>query len=445
MSIYTEKVLAKLKAMNPCEDEFIQAATEVIESLEPVFKRNPEYENASLLERFIEPERVLSFRVPWVDDSGNVHVNRGFRVQFNSAIGPYKGGLRLHPSVNQGIIKFLGFEQILKNSLTGLPIGGGKGGSDFDPKGKTENEVMRFCQSFMTELFKYIGAYVDVPAGDIGVGGREIGYLYGQYRRLTNVNSGVLTGKGLTYGGSLVRTEATGYGLVYLMDEMLKANGKSIEDKKVVISGSGNVAIYAHEKVTQLGAKVIAMSDSSGYIYDEAGIDLATIQQLKEVDRKRIVEYIKTHPNAEFIEGCKGIWNIPCDLALPCATQNELDEASAKVLVKNGCIAVGEGANMPTTLEGTNIFLENGVLFAPGKAANAGGVAVSALEMTQNSMRYSWTFSEVDNRLKRIMTNIFKQVDEAAKEYGFEGNYVVGANIAGFKKVAGAMMAQGVV
>ncbi len=445
MSSYTEKVLAKLKEKNPNEDEFIQAATEVIESLEPVFDRNPELEEAALLERFIEPERVVSFRVPWVDDSGKVHVNRGYRVQFNSSIGPYKGGLRLHPTVNQGIIKFLGFEQILKNSLTGLPIGGGKGGSDFDPKGKSDNEIMHFCQSFMTELFKYIGAYVDVPAGDIGVGGREIGFLYGQYKRLTNVNSGVLTGKGLPYGGSLVRTEATGYGLIYLMDEMLKANGKSIEDKKVVISGSGNVAIYAHEKVTQLGAKVIAMSDSSGYIYDEEGINLDTIKQLKEVDRKRIVEYTKIHTSAKFVEGCRGIWQIPCDIALPCATQNELDEASAKVLIKNGCIAVGEGANMPTTLEGTNVFLESDVLFAPGKAANAGGVAVSALEMTQNSMRYSWTFKEVDNRLKRIMSNIFKQTDEASKEYGFEGNYVVGANIAGFKKVASAMMAQGVV
>jgi len=445
MSIYTEKVLANLKQKNPNEDEFIQAATEVIESLEPVFNRNPEFEKAGLLERFIEPERVVSFRVPWVDDCGNVLVNRGYRVQFNSSIGPYKGGLRLHPTVNQGIIKFLGFEQILKNSLTGLPIGGGKGGSDFDPKGKSDNEVMRFCQSFMTELFKYIGAYVDVPAGDIGVGGREIGYLYGQYRRLTNVNSGVLTGKGLTYGGSLVRTEATGYGLVYLMDEMLKANGKSIEGKKVVVSGSGNVAIYAHEKVTELGAKVIAMSDSSGYIYDEAGINLDTIKQLKEVGRKRIVDYIKIHTSAKFVEGCKGIWQIPCDIALPCATQNELDEESARTLVKNGCIAVGEGANMPTTLEGTNVFLKNGILFAPGKAANAGGVAVSALEMTQNSMRYSWTFKEVDNRLKHIMSNIFKQVDEASKEYGFEGNYVVGANIAGFQKVATAMMAQGIV
>lgn len=445
MSNYTEKVLADLKRKNTNEDEFIQAATEVIESLEPVFERNPEFEKAGLLERFVEPERVVSFRVPWVDDLKNVHVNRGYRVQFNSSIGPYKGGLRLHPTVNQGIIKFLGFEQILKNSLTGLPIGGGKGGSDFDPKGKSDNEIMRFCQSFMTELFKYIGAYVDVPAGDIGVGGREIGYLYGQYRRLTNVNSGVLTGKGLTYGGSLVRNEATGYGLVYLMDEMLKANGKSIEGKKVVVSGSGNVAIYAHEKVTQLGAKVIAMSDSSGYIYDEEGINLDTIKRLKEIERKRIVEYTKIHTSAKFIEGCKGIWQIPCDIALPCATQNELDEESAIALVKNGCIAVGEGANMPTTLEGTNVFLKNGVLFAPGKAANAGGVAVSALEMTQNSMRYYWTFNEVDNRLKRIMSNIFKQVDDASKEYGFEGNYVVGANIAGFKKVAEAMMAQGIV
>jgi len=444
-SQYVAKVLEKLKEKNACESEFHQAATEILESLELVFEKHPEFIESNLLERFVEPERVIMFRVPWFDDKGNVQVNRGFRVQFNSAIGPYKGGLRFHPSVNLGIIKFLGFEQILKNSLTGLSIGGGKGGSDFDPKGKSDNEVMRFCQSFMTELQKYIGADVDVPAGDIGVGGREIGYLYGQYKRLTNNYSGVLTGKGLAYGGSLARKEATGYGLVYFVEAMLKAEKKSFAGKTVVISGSGNVAIYAHEKATQLGAKVVAMSDSNGFIYDPQGIDLDTIKQLKEVERKRISEYMLTHPHATYTEGCFGIWNIKCDIALPSATQNEIDEQSAQTLVQNGCIAVGEGANMPTTLEGTNVFLKNGVLFAPGKAANAGGVATSALEMSQNSQRMAWTFEEVDAKLKNIMENIFAQADSAAKEYGHAKNYVIGANIAGFLKVADAMMAQGIV
>lgn len=443
---YVSSVLEKLVAKNQGESEFHQAATEILESLELVFDRHPEYIDSNLLERFIEPERVVMFRVPWVDDKGNVQVNRGFRVQFNSAIGPYKGGLRFHPSVNLGIIKFLGFEQILKNSLTGLAIGGGKGGSDFDPKGKSDNEIMRFCQSFMTELYKHIGADVDVPAGDIGVGGREIGFMYGQYKRLTSLYSGVLTGKGLTYGGSLARKEATGYGLVYFVEEMIKANGKGgFGGKSVVISGSGNVAIYAHEKATTLGGKVVAMSDSGGYIFDPEGIDLDTIKQLKEVERKRISEYVKIHPRATYTEGCFGIWSVPCDVALPCATQNELDEESAKKLVENGCIAVGEGANMPSTLEATNVFLDKGVLFGPGKAANAGGVATSALEMSQNSQRYAWTFEEVDSKLRNIMINIFRQSDAAAKEYGQEGNYVIGANIAGFKKVAEAMLDQGVV
>ena len=445
-SQYVSSVLEKIVAKNPGETEFHQAATEILESLQLVFDKHPEFVDANLLERFVEPERAIMFRVPWVDDKGKVQVNRGFRVQFSSAIGPYKGGLRLHPSVNLGIIKFLGFEQILKNSLTGLAIGGAKGGSDFDPKGKSDNEVMRFCQSFMTELYKYIGADVDVPAGDIGVGGREIGYLYGQYKRLTNLYSGVLTGKGLTFGGSLARTEATGYGLVYFVDEMLKSNGKgSFNGKKVVISGSGNVAIYAHEKATQLGGTVVAMSDSNGYIYDPNGIDLAAVKLLKEVERKRISEYVKNHPTATYTEGCAGIWSVPCDIALPSATQNELDEASAKLLVKNGCYAVAEGANMPTTIEATNVFLNSGVLFGPGKAANAGGVATSALEMGQNSQRMAWTFEEVDAKLKNIMINIFHAADDAAKEYDKAGNYVIGANIAGFKKVAEAMMAQGVV
>ena len=443
---YVSSVLEKIIAKNPGELEFHQAAKEIMSSLELVMERHPEYIEANLLERFAEPERVVIFRVPWVDDMGRVQVNRGFRVQFNSAIGPYKGGLRFHPSVNLGIIKFLGFEQILKNSLTGLPIGGGKGGSDFDPKGKSDNEVMRFCQSFMTELYRHIGADIDVPAGDIGVGGREIGYLYGQYKRLTGQYTGVLTGKGLAYGGSLVRKEATGYGLIYFVDEMLRANGKGgFDGKKVVISGSGNVAIYAHEKATSMGAKVIAMSDSNGFIYDPNGVDLDTVKEIKEVNRQRISGYVKAHPHATYTEGCLGIWNIPCDIALPCATQNEIDATAAKTLVKNGCIAVGEGANMPSTIEATDIFLENGVLFGPGKAANAGGVATSALEMSQNSQRYMWTFEEVDAKLKNIMVNIFRAADEAAREYDRPGNYVVGANIAGFQKVAEAMMQQGVV
>ncbi len=439
-------VLEKLIAKNPGEFEFHQAATEILTSLKLVMDRHPEYIEANLLERFVEPERVVMFRVPWVDDKGRAQVNRGFRVQFSSAIGPYKGGLRFHPSVNLGIIKFLGFEQILKNSLTGLAIGGGKGGSDFDPKGKSDNEIMHFCQSFMTELYKHIGADVDVPAGDIGVGGREIGYLYGQYKRLTGLYTGVLTGKGLVYGGSLARKEATGYGLVYFVDEMLRSNGRgSFDGKSVVVSGSGNVAIYAHEKATQLGGKVVAMSDSGGYIHDPNGVDLDTIKQIKEVDRLRISEYVKLHPQATYTEGCFDIWNVPCDIALPSATQNEIDAGAAKTLVKNGCIAVGEGANMPSTIEATDILLQSGVLFGPGKAANAGGVATSALEMSQNSQRYMWTFEEVDAKLKNIMINIFRSSDNAAKEFDHPGNYVIGANIAGFKKVADAMIQQGVV
>ena len=441
---YVQEVLDALIKKNPDQPEFIQAATEVLQSLEPVLERNPKYRDAALIERITEPERQLMFRVPWVDDQGKVQVNRGFRVQFNSAIGPYKGGLRFHPSVNLGIIKFLGFEQIFKNSLTGLPIGGGKGGSDFDPKGKSDHEVMAFCQSFMTELYKYIGADTDVPAGDIGVGGREIGYLYGQYKRITGLYEGVLTGKGLTYGGSLARTQATGYGLVYLVEEMLKDHGNSISGKTVVVSGSGNVAIYATEKATQLGAKVVAMSDSNGWIYDAEGIDLSAVKEIKEVKRGRIKDYLSYRPNAKYTEG-KGIWSVKCDVALPCATQNELNLDDAKALIANGVTAVGEGANMPTTLEATNEFLANKVLFAPGKAANAGGVATSALEMSQNSMRLSWTFDEVDAKLKGIMTNIYHNIANAAKEYGYEDNFVVGANIAGFLKVADAMMAQGIV
>jgi glutamate dehydrogenase (NADP+) len=444
-SKYLEKVMKDVINRNPGETEFHQAVSEVLESLEYVVDRHPEYERAGLIERLVEPERVVSFRVPWVDDNGKVHVNRGFRVQFNSAIGPYKGGLRFHPSVYQGIIKFLGFEQIFKNSLTGLPIGGGKGGSDFDPKGKSDNEVMNFCQSFMTELSRHIGADTDVPAGDIGVGAREIGYLFGQYKRLRNEFSGVLTGKGLAYGGSLTRTEATGYGLCYFTEEMLKASGKSFSGATVVISGSGNVAIYAAEKARQLGAKVVTMSDSNGYVYDPDGIDLPLVKQIKEVERKRISEYVKTHPNAKYHEGCEGIWNTKCDIALPCATQNELDAKAAKTLVENGCIAVAEGANMPSTPEAVEYFLKNGVLFGPAKAANAGGVATSALEMSQNSMRLSWSFDEVDAKLKTIMSGIFKKCESAANEYGVPGNYVIGANIAGFKKVADAMMAQGIV
>jgi glutamate dehydrogenase (NADP+) len=396
------------------------------------------------LERIVEPERIISFRVPWVDDQGNVQVNKGYRVQFNSAIGPYKGGLRLHPSVNQGILKFLGFEQVFKNSLTGLPIGGGKGGSNFDPKGKSDREVMAFCQSFMTELSKYIGADQDVPAGDIGVGAREIGFLYGQYKRLTGLYEGVLTGKGLNYGGSLVRTQATGYGLVYILDEMLKHNGKDLKGKSVVISGSGNVAIYAAEKAEQLGAVVVALSDSSGYIYDKDGINLDLVKEIKEVRRGRIKEYTDVVKTAVFTEG-KGIWTIPCDIALPCATQNELDLEDAKTLKKNGCFAVAEGANMPSTREATDFFLENEMYFMPGKAANAGGVATSALEMSQNSQRLSWTFEEVDEKLHQIMVNIYQKAADAAERYGVKGNYVAGANIAGFEKVVDAMMAQGIV
>ena len=442
---YLKKVFEQVQKRDANEPEFLQAVEEVLESLEPVVEKHPEYEAAGLLERIVEPERVISFRVPWVDDNGKTQVNRGYRVQFNSAIGPYKGGLRLHPSVYQGIIKFLGFEQIFKNSLTGLPIGGGKGGSDFDPKGKSDQEVMRFCQSFMTELSKHIGADTDVPAGDIGVGAREIGFMYGQYKRLRNEFTGVLTGKGLTWGGSLARTEATGYGLCYFTDAMLKANGKSFAGKTVVISGSGNVAIYATQKATELGAKVVALSDSNGYIYDKNGIDLAAVKQIKEVERKRIKEYLNVHPEAEYHEGCKGIWTIKCDIALPCATQNELDEESAKALVANGCFAVAEGANMPSTPEAVAVLQGAGLLFGPAKAANAGGVATSALEMSQNSMRYSWTFEEVDAKLKGIMEGIFEKVNSAASEYGLAGNYVAGANIAGFKKVAEAMMAHGIV
>ena len=442
---YVSEQLEKLKAKNPNEPEFIQAATEVLTSLEPVFEANPKYQENAILERITEPERVIMFRVPWVDDNGKVQVNRGFRVQFNSAIGPYKGGLRLHPSVNLGVIKFLGFEQIFKNSLTGLPIGGGKGGSDFDPKGKSDNEVQRFCQSFMTELYRYIGKDTDVPAGDIGVGAREIGYLYGQYKRITGLYEGVLTGKGLTWGGSLARKEATGYGLCYFTQAMMERNGKTIAGKTVVVSGSGNVAIYAVQKITEMGAKVVAMSDSNGYIYDPDGIKLDVVKQLKEVERKRIKEYVKAVPTATYTEGCSGIWTIPCQIALPCATQNEINEASAKALIANGVEAVGEGANMPSTLEATAAFQQAGVLFAPAKAANAGGVAVSALEMSQNSQRLSWTFEEVDAKLKDIMVNIFAKVDLAAHEYAKEGDYVAGANIAGFLKVADAMMAQGAV
>jgi glutamate dehydrogenase (NADP+) len=442
---YVDEVYERVVNQNPGEVEFHQAVKEVLDSLKLVISANEEkYRKMGLLERIVEPERIISFRVPWVDDNGNVQVNKGFRVQFNSAIGPYKGGLRLHPSVNQGILKFLGFEQTFKNSLTGLPIGGGKGGSNFDPKGKSDREVMAFCQSFMTELSRYIGADQDVPAGDIGVGAREIGFLYGQYKRMTGLYEGVLTGKGLNYGGSLVRTQATGYGLVYILDEMLKHNGKDLNGKKVVISGSGNVAIYAAEKAQQLGAVVIALSDSAGYIYDESGIQLDLVKEIKEVRRGRIKEYADVVKTAVFTEG-KGIWSIPCDIALPCATQNELDLDDAKELKKNGCFAVAEGANMPSTREATDYFLENGIYFMPGKAANAGGVATSALEMSQNSQRLSWTFEEVDEKLHDIMVNIYRKAADAAERYGVSGNYVAGANIAGFEKVVDAMMAQGIV
>ena len=442
---YLENLMETVVKRNPAEPEFHQAVREVLESLEPVIEAHPEYIEKGVIDSIVEPERVIYFRVPWIDDNGKPQVNRGFRVQFNSAIGPYKGGIRFHPSVYSGIIKFLGFEQIFKNSLTGLPIGGGKGGSDFDPKGKSDNEVMRFCQSFMTELAKYIGPDTDVPAGDIGVGAREIGYMFGQYKRLRDEYSGVLTGKGLTYGGSLARTQATGYGLCYFTDEMLKEAGKSFKDATVVISGSGNVAIYACEKAMTLGAKVVAMSDSNGYIYDANGIDLDAVKEIKEGRRARIKEYVDTHPNAEYHEGCSGIWGIKCDIALPCATQNEINEESAKKLIANGCYAVAEGANMPSTPEAIAAFQNAGLLFGPAKAANAGGVATSALEMSQNSMRYSWTFEEVDEKLHGIMVNIYKNTSKAAADYGMAGNFVAGANIAGFLKVAEAMKAQGLV
>lgn len=442
---YLNDLMARVEARNAGEPEFHQAVHEVLESLEPVLEKHPEYVKGGVLERLVEPERIIKFRVPWVNDAGEVKVNRGFRIQFNSAIGPYKGGLRFHPSVYEGIIKFLGFEQIFKNSLTGLPIGGGKGGSDFDPKGKSDGEIMRFCQSFMTELYKYIGKDEDVPAGDIGVGAREIGYLYGQYKRLTGLYEGVLTGKGLTYGGSLARREATGYGLCYFTDAMLRGAGRSFAGARVIISGSGNVAIYACEKATQLGARVIAMSDSNGYILDEEGIDLSAVKEIKEVRRGRIREYVSTHPKARYTEGCSGIFTIPCEIALPCATQNEIDAASAEALVKGGVYAVAEGANMPSTPEAIEVFRKAGVLFAPAKASNAGGVATSALEMTQNSERLSWSFEEVDGKLKTIMESIYQNASETAKKYGMEGNLVAGANIAGFLKVADAMLAQGVV
>ncbi len=448
MSIKNEYLLGIYEGLvqrNPEQKEFLQAVEEVLESLEPVIAAHPEYEKAGLIERMVEPERVVMFRVPWVDDNGKVQVNRGYRVQFNSAIGPYKGGLRFHPSVNLSIIKFLGFEQVFKNSLTGLPMGGGKGGCDFDPHGKSDAEVMRFCQSFMTELYRHIGPDTDVPAGDIGVGGREIGYLFGEYKRITNSFVGVLTGKGIPYGGSLARTEATGYGLCYFTDEMLKANGKNFEGAKVVISGSGNVAIYANQKATQLGGKVIAMSDSNGYIVDENGIDYKVMQEIKEVKRARIKTYLDYVPTAKYVEGSQGIWNVPCDIALPCATQNELPLEGAQALVKNGCYAVAEGANMPSTPEAIAYLQANNVLFAPAKASNAGGVATSGLEMSQNSLRLGWSFEEVDERLHNIMVNIYKNAAAAAEEYGCKGNLVAGANIAGFLKVANAMMSQGIV
>ncbi len=443
---YVQRVLDELKKRNPGETEFHQAATEILLTLEPVINAHPEYEKWALLERFTEPERTVLFRVPWVDDQGVVHVNKGYRVQFNSAIGPYKGGLRFHPSVNLSVIKFLGLEQILKNSLTGLPIGGGKGGSDFDPKGRSDREIMAFCQSFMNELFRHIGADTDVPAGDIGVGAREVGYLFGQYKRLRDEHVGVLTGRGLSYGGSLVRKEATGYGLVYITSEAMRLRGDSFEGKTTIVSGSGNVAIYACEKAQQLGAKVVAMYDSNGYIYDPNGIQLSVVKQIKEVERARIKEYATRVPGSKYVEGCKGIWNIPCDVALPCATQNEIDGESAAALVKNGVKYVAEGANMPSTLDAIATFqnAEN-VVFLPAKAANAGGVATSALEMAQSSGRLYWSAEEVDAKLKNIMINIYHMMDSAAKRYGFEGNYVMGANIAGFEKVAEAMMAHGIV
>ena len=442
---YVDDVMERVVRTTPGEPEFHQAVKEVLESLRPIIAlKEDEYRKMAILERLVEPERQIKFRVPWIDDNGQVHVNTGYRVQFNSAIGPYKGGLRLHPSVNQSILKFLGFEQTLKNSLTGLPMGGGKGGSNFDPKGKSDREVMAFCQSFMTELYRHIGKDTDCPAGDIGVGAREVGFLFGQYKRITGLYEGVLTGKGLTFGGSLARTEATGYGLIYMLDEMLKHNGKELAGKTVLVSGSGNVAIYAVQKAQALGAKVVAMSDSNGYVYDPDGIKLDVVKEIKEGRRGRIKEYVDAVPTAKYTEG-KGIWTIPCDIALPCATQNELNLDDAKALIANGCFAVAEGANMPSTREATDLFVEKKILFMPGKAANAGGVAVSGLEQSQNSMRLSWTFEEVDAKLHDIMVGIFAKVDDAAKRYGAEGNYVAGANIAGFEKVANAMIAQGIV
>jgi len=446
MQTYVEDVLNLVKKRDPDQIEFQNTVKEVLTSIVPFLEKNPQYKAQKLLERIVEPERIITFRVAWQDDKGEIQVNRGYRVQMNSAIGPYKGGLRFHPSVNLSILKFLAFEQVFKNSLTGLPIGGGKGGSDFDPKGKSDNEVMRFCQAFMTELYRHIGPHVDVPAGDIGVGGREIGYLFGQYKRIRDAyDSAVLTGKGLTYGGSLARTEATGYGLLYFVKNMLDAKNIPLQGKEVVISGAGNVAIYAIQKAQQFGAKVVTCSDSNGYIYDPNGIDFVTVQRIKEVDRGRIYEYENVHPSSEYHEGCRGVWDVKCDIALPCATQSEIDLESAKRLVANGCKVVGEGANMPSTLEAIDYFLKNKVLFAPAKAANAGGVAVSALEMSQNSERLHWTFEEVDNKLKDIMKNIYQNAKKNAEEFGDPDNLVMGANIAGFKKVAEAMTAQGLV
>ena len=442
---YVDEIYERVVSQNPGEPEFHQAVKEVLDSLRLVIDANEEnYRKAGILERFVEPERIISFRVPWVDDNGKVQVNKGYRVQFNSAIGSYKGGLRFHPSVNQSILKFLGFEQTLKNSLTGLPMGGGKGGSNFDPKGKSDREVMAFCQSFMTELYRHIGKDTDIPAGDIGVGGREVGYLFGQYKRITGLYEGVLTGKGLTFGGSLARTQATGYGLVYILDEMLKHNGKELAGRTVLVSGSGNVAIYATEKAQQLGAKVVALSDSNGYIYDKDGIQLDVVKEIKEVRRGRIKDYVDAVPTAVYTEG-KGIWTIPCDIALPCATQNELNLEDARTLLANGCFAVAEGANMPSTLEATELFVEKKILFMPGKAANAGGVATSGLEQSQNALRMSWSFEEVDEKLHTIMVNIFAKAADAAERYGVAGNYVAGANIAGFEKVVEAMLGQGIV
>ena len=442
---YVDEIYERVVSQNPGEPEFHQAVKEVLDSLRLVIDANEEkYRKAGILERFVEPERIISFRVPWVDDNGKVQVNKGYRVQFNSAIGSYKGGLRFHPSVNQSILKFLGFEQTLKNSLTGLPMGGGKGGSNFDPKGKSDREVMAFCQSFMTELYRHNGKDTDIPAGDIGVGGREVGYLFGQYKRITGLYEGVLTGKGLTFGGSLARTQATGYGLVYILDEMLKHNGKELAGRTVLVSGSGNVAIYATEKAQQLGAKVVALSDSNGYIYDKDGIQLDVVKEIKEVRRGRIKDYVDAVPTAVYTEG-KGIWTIPCDIALPCATQNELNLEDARTLLANGCFAVAEGANMPSTLEATELFVEKKILFMPGKAANAGGVATSGLEQSQNALRMSWSFEEVDEKLHTIMVNIFAKAADAAERYGVAGNYVAGANIAGFEKVVEAMLGQGIV